>query len=110
MTIYRYPFGGFLLFFLLYLGVVANPRISRFIRFNALQSILIGILLSLFGLIFSYILLPMLPIAVVIQLLMNGIFLGTMAVSIYGILFSALGKYAEIPQLSDAAHMQIDRY
>jgi uncharacterized membrane protein len=104
------PFGGFLLFFLLYLGVVMNPRISRFIRFNALQSILIGILISLCGLIFSYILKPLLPVQIVIEVLMNVIFLGTIAACVYGIICSALGKYAEIPQLSDAAYIQIDRY
>jgi uncharacterized membrane protein len=102
--------GGLLLFFLLYMGVVINPRISRFIRFNTLQSILIGILLSLVGLILRNILLPMLSVGILSQLLMNVVFLATIAVSIYGILFSALGKYAEIPQLSDAAYIQIDRY
>ena len=27
-------FGGFILFMVLYLGVAANPQVSRFIRFN----------------------------------------------------------------------------
>jgi hypothetical protein len=52
----------------------------------------------------------MVSVGILSQLLMNVVFLATIAVSIYGILFSALGKYAEIPQLSDAAYIQIDRY
>ncbi|WP_373539031.1 Tic20 family protein [Chamaesiphon sp.] len=102
--------GGFVLFFGLYLGVVANPKISRFIRFNVLQAILIGILLSLCGLLLQYVLLPILGLGPVTQVLMNTVFFGTWAAGIYGIVMSALGKYTEIPQLSETAQMQVDRY
>jgi uncharacterized membrane protein len=102
--------GGFLLFLGLYIGVVINPRISRFIRFNVLQSILIGILLSLCGLLLQYILLPIPGTGAVIEVLMNTVFFGTWAMAGYGIIMSALGKYTEIPQLSETAQMQIDRY
>ncbi len=110
MLIYSLPFGSFALFLGLYLGVVNNPRISRFIRFNVLQAILIGILISLCGLVLRYILLPIVGGGEVTQVLMNVVFFGTLAASMYGIVMSALGKYAEFAQLSEAAHMQIDRY
>jgi uncharacterized membrane protein len=102
--------GGLLLFLGLYIGVVINPRISRFIRFNVLQAILVGILISLCGLLLQYILLPLLGMGSVTQVLMNTVFFGTWVVSVYGIVTSALGKYTEIPQLSETAHMQVDRY
>lgn len=102
--------GGLLLFLGLYIGVVVNPRISRFIRFNVLQAILIGILLSLCGLALQYILLPIVGGSVVTQVLMNVVFFGTIAVSICGIVMSALGKYTEFAQLSETAHMHVDRY
>ena len=102
--------GSLVLFFGLYVGVVVNPQISRFIRFNVLQSILIGILISLCGLLLRYVLLPIIGMGAVTQVLMNVVFYGTIAVSGYGIFMSALGKYTEIPQLSDTAQMQIDRY
>ena len=102
--------GSLVLFFGLYVGVVINPQISRFIRFNVLQSILIGILISLCGLLLRYVLLPIIGMGAVTQVLMNVVFYGTIAVSGYGIFMSALGKYTEIPQLSDTAQMQIDRY
>jgi uncharacterized membrane protein len=102
--------GGLLLFFGLYIGVVINPRISRFIRFNVLQSILIGILLSLCGLLLQYVLLPIIGASPITEVLMNTVFLGTWAIAGYGIIMSALGKYTEIPQLSETAQMQVDRY
>lgn len=109
MLIYSLPFGGFILFLGLYLGVVNNPRISRFIRFNTLQTILIGILLSLCGMALRYVLLPIIGNGIVTQVLMNVIFLGTIAMSVYGIVMSALGKYAEFSQLSETAHLHVDR-
>jgi uncharacterized membrane protein len=102
--------GGLLLFLGLYIGVVINPRISRFIRFNVLQSILIGILLSLCGLLLQYVLLPIPGTGAVIEVLMNTVFFGTWVMAGYGIIMSALGKYTEIPQLSETAQMQVDRY
>jgi uncharacterized membrane protein len=102
--------GGLLLFFGLYVGVVINPKISRFIRFNVLQAILIGILLSLCGLLLQYVLLPIIGLGAVTQVLMNTAFFGTWAMAIYGIVMSAVGKYTEIPQLSETAQMQVDRY
>jgi uncharacterized membrane protein len=110
MDLNNSSFGGLILFFGLYLGVVINPKISRFIRFNTLQAILIGILISLCGIVLSYLLLPIIGKGVVTQVLMNVIFLGTMAMSVYGMVMSALGKYTEIPQLSETAQMQVDRY
>jgi hypothetical protein len=102
--------GGLLLFFGLYVGVVINPRISRFIRFNVLQAILIGILISLCGLILQYVLLPIMGMGALTQVLMNVVFYGTIAMAGYGIVMSALGKYTEIPQLSETAQIQVDRY
>jgi uncharacterized membrane protein len=102
--------GGFLLFLGLYAGVVINPRISRFIRFNVLQAILIGILISLCGLLLQYVLFKIPGIDPLTQVLMNTVFYGTWAMAIYGIAMSALGKYTEIPQLSETAQMQVDRF
>ncbi len=103
-------FGGFILFLGLYLGVAMNPRISRFIRFNVFQAILIGILLSLCRLLLQALILPLIGLGPLTQLLLNTVFLGTLAMAGYGIFMSALGKYTEIPQLSETAQMQIDRY
>src|SRR3712207_3899697 len=52
LSIY-YGFGGFMsliIFFAIYMLVVRNESIAHFIRFNAMQAILFGIVLSLFSL------------------------------------------------------------
>ncbi len=110
MLIYSLPLGSFILFLGLYLGVVGNPRVSRFIRFNVLQTILIGILISLCGMALRYILLPIVGASIVTQVLMNVVFLGTIAVCFYGIAMSAMGKYTEFGQLSETAHLHVGRY
>jgi hypothetical protein len=102
--------GGLILFLLLYIGVVINPRISRFIRFNVLQAILMGILLFLCRIALQYVILPIISVGALTQVLTNVVFFGTLAMAGYGIVMSALGKYTEIPQLSETAQMQIDRY
>jgi hypothetical protein len=103
-------FTGLVLFLLLYVCVVINPKVSRFIRFNVLQSILIGILLFLCGFPIRFALESnLLPIEVT-QILMNTVFFGTWAIVVYGVIMSALGRYTEIPQLSQTAQMQVDRY
>jgi uncharacterized membrane protein len=110
LTINNSGFGGLILFIGLYLGVVNNQKISRFIRFNTLQAILIGILISLCGLMLKYVLLPVIGMGQIAQVLMNVVFLGTIAASGYGIIMSAMGEYTQIPQLSETAQIQVDRF
>jgi hypothetical protein len=70
-----------------------------------MQSILIGIALSLFALVISPISEVLPPLFV--QSLFTALFLGTFILCIYSIVQSALGRYAEIPTLSDAAKMHV---
>ena len=106
MQIYSLPFASLVIFFALYLGVVRNENISHFIRFNAMQAILLDIVLMLCGLV-----LPLLrnafQIAFIAETLYNMVFLGVLAAFVYAVVQSALGRYAEIPPLSDAVYMQV---
>ena len=103
---YSFPFAGIIIFFILFLAVVRNTRISHFIRFNTMQAILLDILLALSGLLLSVILRGM-GVNLLTETLYNVIFLGTLAACGYGIVKSALGSYAEIPSLSEAAYSQV---
>lgn len=104
MAIYQtIPFAGLVVFFLLYLLVVRNENIPHFIRFNAMQSILLNIIVVGFSLILGII-----PLQGFIQeTLFNMIFLGVLASVGYGIVQSIRGQYAEIPTISDAVYMQV---
>jgi uncharacterized membrane protein len=103
---YQFPFASFIIFLVLFFAIVRNDKISHFIRFNAMQAILIGILLSLFGLILQTIL-PALGIGLLTETLFNFAFLATLVASFYGIIQSVLGRYAEIPTISEAAYSQV---
>ncbi|MBD0328229.1 MAG: hypothetical protein ICV68_17550, partial [Pyrinomonadaceae bacterium] len=98
--------ASLIIFFALYLGVVRNENISHFIRFNAMQAILLDIVLMLCGLV-----LPIfsngLQVALIAETLYNMVFLGAFAAFVYAVVQSLLGRYAEIPPLSDAVYMQV---
>lgn len=103
---YGFTFAGLIIFFVLYLAVVRNERISHFIRFNTMQAILIGILLSLVGLTFQ-ILGPALGRNILTETLFNIVFLGTLVASFYSVIQSLIGRYAELPAISEASYMQV---
>ena len=100
------PLAGLILFFVLFLAVVRNERIAHFIRFNTMQAILLDILLVLCSFAMS-ILGRGLGANFFIETLSNVIFLGTLAACGYGIVQSLLGRYAEIPTLSEAVYAQV---
>jgi uncharacterized membrane protein len=109
LSIY-YGFGGFMsliIFFALFLLVVRNESIVHFIRFNAMQSILFGIVLSLVSILWRYVLAGALQGTLLEQTLFNTIFLGVVVAVGYSVVQSALGRYAEIPTISDAAYTQV---
>ena len=124
MPIYFLGIGGIAVvrwgvFFALYLGVVRNERLVHFLRFNTMQALLLGIfaalclaLLELFGISQTVLLSPfannitgfLLNIALVV---INGIFLVVVGASIYSVVQSVRGFYAEIPVISDAVYSQV---
>ena len=110
LSIY-YGFGGFMpliIFLALYMLVVRNDKVSHFVRFNVMQAILIGIVLSLFSIVWRLVLAPIFPItSIVTQTLFNTLFLAAVGAAGYSIVQSALGRYAEIPTISEAAYSQV---
>ena len=103
---YQVPFAGLIIFFVLFLAVVRNPKISYFIRFNTLQAILIDIFLVLCSLVMQ-LFLRSAGVNLLTETLYNVLFLGTLGACFYSIIQSALGRYAEIPTISQAVKSQI---
>ena len=103
---FQFPFASFIIFLVLFMAVVRNPKISHFIRFNTLQAILIGILISLVGLLLN-VLIKGTGENLLIEVLFNLVFLGSLATSFYAIAQSILGRYAELPTISEAANSQL---
>jgi len=101
------PFAGLIVFFALFFLVVRNERIAHFIRFNTMQAILLDIIVILCSLILSVLGPALQNSSFILETLFNMIFLGLMAAVIYSVAQSLLGRYAEIPTLSEAVHMQV---
>jgi uncharacterized membrane protein len=106
MSIYQaIPFAGLVIFFALYLLVVRNENIPHFIRFNAMQAILIDIIIVLCSLILG--ILGGGLQGFILQTIYNMLFLGVLAAVMYSVVQSLRGQYAEIPTISDAVYMQV---
>ena len=92
------PFGSFLLFILLFVGLARNPKVPYFVRYNACQALLIDIAL----IIFSYLLriFPIVELGVII-------FIFTLCIFIYSISQCIYGNEPEIPLISKSVRMQI---
>jgi hypothetical protein len=100
------PFGGLVLFLVLYLAVVRNPKVPDYLRFNALQAILLDVLLSVLSIGFRVLLSP-LGDSIVLRTLNNTIFIGSIAVLFYALLQCLRGKEADLPTISEAVRMQL---
>jgi hypothetical protein len=100
------PFGGFVLFLVLFLAVVRNAKVPYLIRFNVLQAILIDILLILVSLVFSVLLAP-LGAGFALRTLSKTVFLGALLLVAFAVLQSLRGQEAEVPSLSEAVRMQL---
>ncbi|WP_008311252.1 Tic20 family protein [Leptolyngbya sp. PCC 6406] len=102
-----FPFAGLIVFILLLSLVVRNTNISRFIRFNTMQAILLDILLILGRLILNMVLEPILRGGLILDTLVNVVVLGILAAVVYCVSQTVLGREAQIPTLSDAVNMQV---
>ncbi len=100
------PFVSLIIFFALFLLVIRNENISHFIRFNAMQAILLDIVIFLVSLLLR-ILAPVPGVEFALETLTNTLFLGIVAAFVYSVAQSLLGRYAEIPAISDAVRMQV---
>lgn len=100
------PFAGLILFMGLFFAVVRNENISRFIRFNVLQAILLDLILMVCNLVLP-IISQGLQLTLLTETLFNTIFLGIFAIFAYSVFKTVQGQYAEIPAISNAVNMQI---
>jgi uncharacterized membrane protein len=100
------PFASFVIFLALFFLVVRNERILHFIRFNTMQALLIGIMLSIAGLMLS-ILGKTSGLELIVNALQSTAFLGAIAAVVFSVVQTLRGIYAEIPTISDAVHTQV---
>jgi uncharacterized membrane protein len=103
---YSNSFTPFFVFFALYLAVVRNEKLPHFMRFNAMQSILLDICIMLGGLIIQY-----MPFEIAFSTLggiCNNLVFTTGAASVfYCVWYTLQGTYADIPTVSEAVYIQV---
>jgi uncharacterized membrane protein len=103
---YGVRYAGLIIFFALWLLVLRNDKISHFIRFNTMQAIILDIVIFLCSILTDIVkLVPGSGFAM--QTLYTTIFLGIVVAVVYSVFQSLMGRYAEIPAISDAVHMQV---
>jgi hypothetical protein len=103
---YGVRYAGMIIFFALWLLVVRNEKIPHFLRFNTMQAIILDIVIFLCSILTDIVkLVPGSGFAM--ETLYTTIFLGIVAAIVYSVAQSLMGKYAEIPAISDAVHIQV---
>ncbi|CDP04185.1 unnamed protein product [Coffea canephora] len=103
------PYASFVSFFALYIGIVRNPSLSRYIRFNALQALVLDVLLVV-PMLIQRILSPG-QTGLGLKLTIwgyNALFVFLVACFAYGLGCSVLGKTPHLPFVAAAAGRQID--
>ena len=100
------PFGNLLLFLAIFIGLVRNSKVSYFLRFNALQSLLINI-----GIIIITFIAPILS-SPFENSLITRTFSSTLLISIFSIITYCVwsctqGNEPNLPGISQATKMQL---
>jgi uncharacterized membrane protein len=101
-----HQFVPLIIFFLNFLAIIKNKRLHHFVRFNAMQAMMIDIVMMLPTIVNAYIPAEIFwsPIGVVF----NAVCFMTAFVAVtYSVIFTLAGKYADIPLVSDAVYMQV---
>jgi len=83
-------------------------RLTKFVRFNIIQAILLNIICSCIGSIYSFF--PIILRESTIGLLLaNSLFFGIVITMMYSSFLILCGRYPRIPILSEAAKLQVQR-
>ena len=96
--------------FCVFIFVVRSSKVNHFVRFNAMQALLLDIIVALMSAIVQLLSLILGNLAFfpfMLQIIASVTFLGITAAFIYSIFQCVLGKYAEMPIVSEVAYSQV---
>ena len=100
------PFGNLLLFLAIFFGLVRNSKVSYFLRFNALQSLLINIGIIIVSFIFEIIFSPF-SNSLIIRTLSSSLLIGIFSMIVYSVWSCTQGNEPNLPGISQATKMQL---
>ena len=100
----------FVAWFCVFIFVVRSSKVNHFVRFNAMQALLLDIIVALMSAIVQLLSLILGNLAFfpfMLQIIASVTFLGITAAFLYSIFQCVLGKYAEMPIVSEVAYSQV---
>ncbi len=102
------PFGlgSLVLFVAIFIAIVRNPKVSYFLRFNALQALLINIGIFLLNYAFVLLIQP-LGGRLIVSTLASSIFIAILTIIIFTFGECLQGKEPDLPGISEAVRMQL---
>ncbi len=100
------PFGNLLLFLGIFIGIVRNNKVSYFLRFNALQSLLINIGIIIISFIFQIFLSPF-GNTLIIRTFSTTLLIGVFSIIAYSVWSCTQGNEPNLPGISEATKMQL---
>tara|TARA_B100000902_G_scaffold314813_1_gene305680 strand:+ start:56 stop:514 length:459 start_codon:yes stop_codon:yes gene_type:complete len=100
------PFGNLLLFLAIFIGLVRNNKASYFLRFNALQSLLINIGIIIISFIFE-IIFSSFSNALIIRTFSSTLLISIFSMILYCVWSSTQGNEPNLPVISQATKMQL---
>ena len=100
------PFGSLFLFLAIFLGLVKNSKVSYFLRFNALQSLLINIGIIIVSFIFEIIFSPF-SNSLIIRTFSSTLLISLFSTIVYCVWSCTQGNEPNLPGISQATKMQL---
>ncbi len=100
------PFGSLLLFFAIFFGLARNSKVSYFLRFNALQALLLNIGIIIVSFIFEITFSPFLN-SLIIRTLSTTLLISCFSVITYCVWSCTQGNEPDLPGISQATKMQL---
>ena len=100
------PFGNLLLFLAIFFGLVRNSKVSYFLRFNALQSLLLNIGIIIISFIFVIVFTPF-SNSLIIRTFSSSLLIGIFSMIVYSVWSCTQGNEPNLPGISQATKMQL---
>ena len=100
------PFGDLLLFIVIFIGLVRNNKVSYFLRFNALQSLLINICIIIISFIIQIFFSPF-GNSLIIRTFSSTLLISLFSVITYCVWYCSQGNEPNLPLISEATKMQL---
>ena len=98
------PFGNLLLFLAIFFGLVRNTKVSYFLRFNALQSLLINIGIIILSFIFEILFSPF-ENSLIVRTFSSTFLISIFSILAYCVWSCTQGNEPNLPGISEATKM-----